>query len=371
MPWQSRTLAQHVTDAQRAFTAALPGADAALARNNLAPVAKILAGFNFDLERFAAWAADQRFVATCDADQLDRHGAEMKPAVPRKEAAAARGPVTVTAIGPVTLATGATLLRSDGAAFSVDAGIVLAGSGTATVQVTAMPSSIGADGATAAGTALGAASGLTGTASFAVAAAGLGGAADPEADGAYRARLLFAKAFPEHAGAPPDWLRYTLAVPGVTRAFIDPLGFGRGTVVVYPFFDLTRPNGIPLESDRAAVLSALMLARPGAGLPVVRIAQAVPVNVTVQNLAPDTPEVRQAVAAEIATSFFVNSRVAGLSEPHPSMPFLATPASFSRSWIWQAVANASAEESHTITAPATNITLTAGQTAVPGTLTFS
>ncbi|MET3892771.1 putative phage protein gp47/JayE [Bosea sp. OAE506] len=369
MPWQSRSLKQHVTDAQRAFTANLPGADAALARNNLAPVARILAGFNYDLERFAAWAADQRFVATCDADQLDRHGAEMKPAVPRKAASAARGPVTVTAIGPVTLDTGAMLLRSDGAAFSVDAGIVLAGAGSATVQVTAALA--GADGATAADAVLTAGSGLTGTATFAVASAGLGGAADPEADGAYRARLLFAKAFPEHAGAPPDWLRYTLAVPGVTRAFIEPLGQGRGTVVVYPFFDQTRPNGIPLESDRAAVLAALEIAGPGAGLPVVRIPQAVPVHVTVQNLAPDTPEVRQAVAAEIATSFFVNSRVAGLATPHPSMPFLATPAAFSRSWIWQAVANASGEESHSITAPATNITLTAGQTAVPGTLTFA
>lgn len=369
MPWQTRTLTQIVTDAQREFTANLPGADAALARNNLAPVAKIIAGFNYDLERFAAWAADQRFIATCDADQLDRHGAEMKPAVPRKAASAAKGPVTVAASGAITLATGAVLTRSDGAAFTVDAGIVLAGAGTATVQVTAALA--GADGATAADSALTASSGLTGPATFAVAAAGLGGAADPEEDGAYRARLLFAKAFPEHAGAPPDWLRYTLAVPGVTRAFIDPLGFGRGTVVVYPFFDLTRPNGIPLESDRAAVLSALLQARPGAGLPVVRIAQAVPVNITVQNLAPDTPEVRQAVAAEIATSFFVNSRVAGLSEPHPSMPFLATPASFSRSWIWQAVANASGEESHSITAPSTNIALTPGQTAVPGTLTFA
>lgn len=369
MPWLSRTLKQHVTDAVRAFTANLPGADAALARNNLKPVAKIIGGKTFELERFAAWAADQRFVLTSDVDQLDRHGAEMKPAVPRKEASAARGGVIITAAGAITLATGAVLLRSDGAAFTVDAGIVLAGAGTATVQVTAALA--GADGATEADAILSASSGLIGSATFAVAEAGLGGAGDREQDGAYKARLLFAKAFPEHAGAPPDWLRYTLAVPGVTRAYIDPLGQGRGTVVVYPFFDLTRPNGIPLESDRAAVLAALLVAGPGAALPVVRIAQAVPIDITVQNLTPATPELRQAVAAEIANSFFVNSRVAGLSEPHPSMPFLATPASFSRSWIWQAVANASGEQSHVLVAPATDTALTVGQTAVPGTLSFT
>lgn len=369
MPWQSRTLAQHVTDAQRAFTAALPGADAALARNNLAPVAKILAGFNFDLERFAAWAADQRFVATCDADQLDRHGAEMKPAVPRKEAAAARGPVTVNATGAIALATGATLLRSDGAVFTVDAGIVLTGSGTATVQVTAALA--GADGATEAAGVLTAGSGLTGPATFAVAAAGLGGAADPEADGAYRARLLFAKAFPEHAGAVPDWLRYTLAVPGVTRAYIEPLGHGRGTVVVYPFFDQTRQNGIPLESDRVAVREALRLAASGAALPVVLIAEAVPVDIVLSGVIPGTPEVRSAIAAEIANSFFANSRVAGDAESHPSMPFLATPAAFSRSWIWQAVANATGEQSHEVVTPSADIALTSGQTAVLGDLTFA
>lgn len=369
MPWQTRTLQQIVTDAQREFTANLPGADAALARNNLSPVAKILAGFAYDLERFAAWAADQRFVATCDADQLDRHGAEMKPAVPRKGASAAKGPVTVTAAGAITLATGATLLRSDGAVFTVDAGIVLAGAGPATVQVTAALA--GAAGATASGATLTASSGLTGSATFAVAAAGLGGAADPEEDGAYRARLLFAKAFPEHAGATPDWLRYALAVPGVTRAFIEPLGHGRGTVVVYPFFDLSRPNGTPLESDRAAVREALRLVGPGAALPVVRIPEAVPVDIVLSGVVPGTPEVRSAIAAEIANSFFVNSRVAGAAEPHPSMPFLATPAAFSRSWIWQAVANATGEQSHIVVSPSADIALTSGQTAVPGELTFA
>lgn len=369
MAWQSRTLRQHVTDAVRAFRANLPGADAALARNNLKPTAFVIAGGTYELERFAAWAADQRFILTSDADQLDRHGAEMKPAVPRKEPAPARGPVVVTASGAISLATGATLLRSDGAAFSVDAGIVLAGAGTATVQVTAVLA--GANGATDADAPLSPSTGVTGTASFAVDTAGLGGAADREQDAAYKARLLFAKAFPEHAGAPADWLRYTLAVPGVTRAFIDPLGYGRGTVVIYPFFDLTRPNGIPLESDRAAVLAALQAAGPGAALPVVRIAEAVPIAITVQNLIPGSPELRQAVAAEIANSFFVNSRVAGLSEPHPSMPFLATPASFSRSWIWQAIANASGEQSHVLVAPATDTVLSVGQTAVPGALSFA
>lgn len=369
MAWQTKTLEQHVTDVQRGFNANLSGADAALARNNLKPTAKVIAGALFELSRFAAWAADQRFILTCDADQLDRHGAEMKPPVPRKAAAAARGPVTVTATGAIALATGALLLRSDGDAFSVDAGIVLAGTGSATVQVTAVEA--GANGVSEAGTVLGASTGLTGPATFAVAAAGLGGGADPELDDAYKARLLFAKSFPDHAGAPGDWLRYTLAIPGVTRAFIEPLGHGRGTVVVYPFFDLTRPNGIPLESERALVEAALRVAGPGAGLPVVRIPEAVSVDVAYSGLAPATPEVQQAVAAEVANTFFMNSRVAGIAAPHPSMPFLATPNTFSRSWLWQAAANATGEQRHVLVTPATDPVLTSGQTAVLGSLSFA
>lgn len=369
MVWQIKTIEQHVTDAVRAFDGNLPGADAALLRNNLRPTAKVVAGAAFGLERFIAWGVDQKFIRDCAPDQLDRHGAEMKPAVPRKRAAQARGAVTVTATGAASLATGAILTRSDGAQFSVDAGIVLASAGTAQVAVTAVTA--GGDGNTAAGAALSASSGLTGPATFAVSTGGLGGGADVEGHEAYRARLLFAKAYPDHGGAPPDWHRYTLAIPGVTRAFIEPLGHGRGTVVIYPFFDLTRPNGIPLESDRQIVETELRRVGPGAGLPVVRIAEAVSVDMVFSGLSPNTPEVQQAVAAELATIFFANSRVAGDAEPHPSMPFLCTDEVFSRSWLWQAAANASGEHRHVLVSPSADIGLASGQTAVPGTLAFS
>lgn len=369
MAWQIKTIAEHLTDTVRAFDANLPGADASLQRNNLRPVAKVVAGGTFNLERFIAWGVEQKFVLTCDDDQLDRHGAEMKPPVPRKQAAKATGRVTVTATGAVTVATGALLARSDGQQFSVDAGIVLAGAGSADIAVTALLA--GGDGVTDAASALSAVSGVTGPATFATNVGGLGGGADVEAPESYRARLLFAKAYPEHGGAAPDWYRYTLAVPGVTRAFIEPLGHGRGTVVIYPFFDLSRPHGIPLESDRAAVDLALRTAGPGAGLPVVRIAQAVPVDMVFSGLSPNTPEVREAVAAEIATIFFRNSRVAGDAEPHPSMPFLCVPEVFSRSWLWQAAANATGEHRHVLVSPVADLGLASGETAVPGTLTFS
>lgn len=369
MTWQSPTLNELITQTIRDFNAAMPGADAALARNNLFPVAKVLAGGLHYLHRFAAWSSDQRFVLTCDSDQLDRHGAEMKPPVPRKAAAPARGLVTVTASAAASIASGAVLSRSDGARFTVDAGVVIPAPGAATISVTA--EAPGASGATSAAAVLSGVSGVTGPASFAVAAGGLGGGADAEGDDAYRSRLLFAKAFPEHAGAPPDYLRYALAVPGVSRAFVDPLAAGRATVVIYPLFDATRPFGVGLESDRIGVETALREVSPGAALVVVRLPVAVPVPITITGLTPATPEVRSAVVAEVADAFAVNGRIAGLSVPHPSMPFIASPESFSVSWIWQAVANATGERRHVITLPAADIALTEGQIAVPGAITFA
>ncbi len=369
MSWATPTLEDLVTAQIRAFSANLEGADASLLVNNLRPVAKIIAGGLYELHQAMAKASDQKFVLTCEAGYLDRHGAEMKPPLPRKSASRAGGVVALTSAGPATLATGAVLARSDGVQFTVEAGIVLPAAGTAEIRVTAVLP--GSAGNTAASAVLSASSGLTGSASLVVTAGGLGGGADAEQDEAYRARLLFSKAYPEHGGAAADWLRYALTVPGVTAAWIDPLAAGRGTVVIYPVFGLTRPSGIPTETERLLVKAALDIARPGAGLPVVRAATAVPVNVTISGLMPATPEVRNAVAVELAYAFARLGRVAGLSAAHPSMPFLATPASFSRSWIWQAVANATGEERHAVEAPTSDITLTAGQIATLGAVSFA
>ena len=369
MAWVTPSLQEITTEVIRGFNAGLTGADAALARNNLYPVAKVFAGHLHELHGAYDYAARQAFVLTCDDDFLDRHGAEMKPAVSRKPATSASGTVTVTALGAATVATGAVFTRSDGRRFIVQSGLVFASAGSAAATVAAeLP---GAAGNTAGGAVLTPTSGVTGTVTLAVSVSGLGAGADIEGDEAYRSRLLFAKAFPEHAGAPADWLRYTLAVPGVTRAYIDPLAAGRGTVVVYPFFDLARPNGIPLEADRLAVQNALASARPGAGQPIVRIAEAVPVNVTITGLLPATPEVQLAVSSEIAATFARQSRPAGLSALHGSMPFLATAQTFSRSWIWQAAANASGEERHVVSAPSSDVVLSEGRVATLGTVSFA
>jgi len=80
--------------------------------------------------------------------------------------------------------------------------------------------------------------------------------------------------------------------------------------------------------------------------------------------------VRENVVAELRAMFRRNARVAGIAEPLASQPYRATEHTLSRSWIWQAVANATGEQSHEITAPVADVELTPGQMPVLGAVTF-
>jgi len=101
--WTTPTLQDITTEVIRGFNASISGADAALARNNLYPVAKVFSGHLHELHGAFDYAVRQRFVLTCDDDFLDRHGAEMKPAVPRKPPSPAQGLATIQATGPASM----------------------------------------------------------------------------------------------------------------------------------------------------------------------------------------------------------------------------------------------------------------------------
>lgn len=370
MAWVTPSLQAVITSVVRAFNAELPGADAALARNNLAPSAKVFGAGLHGVHVFADYAARQAFVLTCDADNLDRHGAQMKPPVPRKQTSFAGGPVTVTSVAGATVPSGATLLgAASGLQYRVTVGAVIPPAGSAAISVQAVIS--GSDGNIDPAGALVAGAGVSGLVTAEAGTDGVTGGADAEADDLYRRRLLFARAFPDHAGALPDYKRYATAVAGCTRVFIDQGGLGRSTLILYPLFDALPDSGIGSPGDLLRVANEIALRRAGGTLVAVRAPTPVAVPITITGLAPATPEVRLAAEQEIRYAFARNSRVSGLSESHPSMDFLATPATFSRSWIWQAVANATGEERHIVTLPAADIVLAPGEMAVPGVVTWA
>jgi len=360
------SLSDLVSRARNAFRSELPGSDAWLWPNNLAVISKVLGGLMWELFGRLDQVQKQKFALTAEGEWLDLHASEIGLA--RRPSALATGSVTFTSSGNLTVALGAVVQRADGVQFVITAAGSRLGAGLLTLPATAVVA--GAGGTTVEGAPLSIVSGVVGSATTAVADGGLPGGADVEDDETLRTRILFRKRNPFQGGAPADYVVWASAIPGVTRVFVERRWGGPGTVRVFPLTDGATIDGIP-SLDMIAMVQADLEARAPAGT-VVNVAAPTPVtiDVTVSGLEPSTVAVREAILAELRVAFVRLGRVTGSDTPHPAMPFLAVPGSFSRSWVWQAIANATGEERHVLVAPAGDVALAAGSLPVLGTVTF-
>ena len=355
---------------RQAFRANLKGSDAWIWPNNVYASAKVMAGLSFELFGFMDYIQRQKFAITADGANLDLHGDEF--GIPRRPAGPARGFVYFLATDALTVAASAVLQRSDGAQYRALVGGSLPGAGTVSVEVIATAD--GKAGISQSGTSLSIVSGVTGPGAGAlvtVSSGGIVGGIDVEDDETYRARILFRKRNPPHGGSAADYVLWGEQVSGVSRVFVEPLFAGGGTVRVFILMDQLYTNGIPLDADVARVADHILTVQPAGAIVTVTKPIAHPVNITISGLSPDTPDVRAAVKLELADMFFRRSRVAGSAAAKPNMPFLASSVSFSRSWIWQAVANAAGEDKHSIMVPLNDIPLLQGEIATLGTVTFA
>lgn len=374
MAFKIPTLAELSDRARKSFRANLKGTDAWLWPNNVYASAKVIAGSVFEAFGFLAYIRRMILVHTApDIETLLLHGEEF--AIPRKPAAPAQGQVTFTATTALTVADSALLRRSDGVEFRVVNGGTLPGAGD--LEVTVIATTDGAAGNTAEGASLEIVSGVTGTATVEIGPGSLALGAELEDKESFRQRILFRKRNPPHGGAPADYVLWVGQVAGVSfledrpTVFIERLWAGPGSVRVFPLmFDLYA-DGIPQAADVQRVADYLATVQPAGAAVTVQAPTAVPVAIVINGLVPDTPDVRGAVEAELRDAFKRLSRVAGTDAEFAAMPYLAFPTSFSTSWIWQAVANASGEKRHRISSPAADIALTAGQYPVFASVTFN
>lgn len=373
--FQIPSLKDLVERSRAAFRAHLPGSDAWLWPNNVNPTAKVIGGMSHEVFAFADYIQRQKFALTADGENLDLHGAEYGLA--RRPAAPATGKVTITATEAASSVDGALFRRADGIEYRATSAGNIAQAGTFDVDVVATT-----DGKTTIAIAsepLEIVSGVTGDATAAVHSAGIVGGVDVEADGSFfspepgtfRERILFRKRNPPHGGSAADYVMWAKQLSGVTRVFVERLWSGTGTVRVFPLMDDLYANGIPPGGEISRVQDYLEALRPAGAILNVAAPTPVTVNVTIADLTPDTTAVREAVSEELRATFRRLSRVAGIDIELDAMPYLAFPTSFSQSWLWQAVANATGERRHTITSPNSDVALTPGQMAVLGTVTFA
>lgn len=358
------------------FRINLPGSDAHIWPNNLGPTAKVIGGMTHEVFGFADYIQRQKFALTADGENLDLHGEEL--GLSRRPAAPARGFVAVTASAAISIAAAAIFRRLDGIEYRAVNGGSIPGAGTLEIEVIA--STDGAATSAIAGTSLEIVSGLSGddTATAEVSTAALVGGFDIEKDGdpfttdlgTFRGRILFRKRNPPHGGAAHDYVQWASDVSGVTRVFVERLWAGVGTVRVFPLMDDLFSDGVPDSANIARVAHYIETVRPAGAMVTVSPPAARPINVTIGGLAPNTSDVQEAVNAELRAMFRRLSRVAGGDTAIGGMPYLASPATFSRSWIWQAIANASGEERHALVAPLTDTVLEIGEIPTLGNVAF-
>lgn len=370
MSYQVPTLADLLDRTRKSFRKHLPGSDAWVWPNNIGPTAKVVAGGLFEIFGFAGYIAKMTHVHSApDLETLKRHGNDY--GIAQRPAYPATGTIKITSEGALTVAAAAVFQRTDGVQY-----VATAAASTPTAGDLEVPAMAFADGATAnaeEGTPLSIVSGVTdalGTAVAEVSDAFTGGA-DVEDIESYRARILFRKRNPPHGGSAADYVMWASSVTGVSRVFVERLWAGPGSVRVFPLMDGLYPNGIPNSAAVARIADYLEAVRPAGALVSVAAPVAVPVNVEISGLVPSTAAVREAVTQSLRDAFTRLGRVAGSDTENPSMPYLASPASFSRSWVWQAVANATGEQRHTVVSPSADVVLSAGQIATLGTVTFT
>lgn len=355
--YEIRALADLAREARGFFTQAVRGVQALVYPNAFRVEGKVLALLNYEHELRRAHLYAQIFASTADEPWLIRHGYEL--GLTKAPAAFALGTATFAATPGTVVPAGLGLVRPDGLTLTVVAEAVASGNsvslavqadlpGLASNTEASTPLTLSPDNNDVVGL------GLTGT----VDTAGLAGGLDAEDLEAFRARVLARKRRPPQGGSAGDyetWVREALGSV-VDRVFVD--SFANDARSVWVAFTVTdQPYGIPSPGQVGIAQNYVndAVRRPvTARVYVIRL-EPLAVPVTLQDLRPDTDDVRDSIRAEIEAAFL------DLAEPgRPSGDTV-----FSRSWLSEAVARAVGEASHTLVLPVGNVRVPPGYLPVP------
>lgn len=365
-----------LTDLQRQvasdIASSVPGSDPLLRVANLKITGNVQAGLSHLHYGYLDWIAQQAVPWTATDEYLEAWGA-LKNTY-RKQATAATGSVTFPGSSGTIIA-GTTIVRGDGVTYTANANATVSGS-TVTVAVTATVA--GAAGNCASGTAMALGTAIAGIQSGGTAAATFTGGADVELDDAFGARVMAAFQNSPQGGAKGDYKTWALAVPGVTRAWVAPNGFGTGTVVVYFMMDNAEsafngfpqgtngvssldqgpggvPRGVVATGDQLVLANMLITQQPVTALVYACAPLQNTVNFTISGLSTSSTATRALIAAAITGVFLSNGAPGG---------------TVNLSDIESAIAAVPGTAGFVITSPSGNITSATGYLPVLGTVNY-
>jgi len=246
MAFRRPTLPELIRRTDQDLLSRLPGTRAALEVRLTRALATSEAGLVHGLYGYLQWLEKQLFPETCDDENLHLHSA----GVPRRQSAKATGRVAFEGSDGSVIVAG-TLLQVDDQEYETLAEAVIEG-GAATAEVEAREA--GQAGDQLAGAELSLVSPVPGVSSTAtVDEDGILGGADQETHASWRDRILLRRSRVPRGGAEGDWEGWALDVPGVTRAWEDPLGMGPGSVVIRIMADDATDGPLPSEQLLQAV----------------------------------------------------------------------------------------------------------------------
>ncbi|MFK0330713.1 baseplate J/gp47 family protein [Rhizobium sp. NPDC090275] len=358
MAWAIRSLSDASARIRGRFRQYMPGTDSALKNNFVTVVVKVLAALSHEFELRMAFLAKQLFVSTATGQFLALHASDV--GIYRKPASAAAGKIVGTGAPNVTYPGGVRFISGNTTYITVTpASASPLGDVIFSVksEATGSQTNRDVDGVlTVADPVLYPAL----SSEFLVGADGLGGGADVEDDDSLRARALHRKRNPPGGGKLSDYEEIALSVPGVIKAWAFRQSLAPGFIAVFFLFD-GRPNSIPSAGDVTTVQGAIEAAR------LIRIDDSVvvaptprPIDIIINGLSNDTADVRQSIETAIAAMYIEKCRPGIAGDTF----------AVSRSWISEAISEATGEDRHVLALPLDDVIMTNGQFPVPGAMTY-
>ncbi len=321
MPFSRPTYAQLDSQVTQDILNANPSSAGLLRYSVLGILGKIIAKLEHSLYGFLDWISKQSIPTTSTDEYLEAWGALR--GVTREPASSASGTIIFNGQAGALLPSGTTVRRvTDQHAFLTTADAYAGVNGVISVQV--LDSSTGASGNTPAQSGFSLGGSVAGVFPNGTAATPLVGGADAESDASLRTRTLRAYSSPVQGGALGDYVTWAGNVQGVTRVWVNPTGYGAGTVVIYTMFDVAEAanggfpvgtNGVssletrdaPATGDQLAVANYIAPLRPATALVYSVSPIAYPVNVTVSGLSSASSTVRDGITAALQGMFLASS----------------------------------------------------------------
>lgn len=316
MPFTRPTLSDLRALVAADITSGLPTADGLLRFSNLQITGKAVAGMAHLNYGYLDWIAKQGVPYTSSGEYLEAWAAMKK--VYRKTPTKAVGSVSFRGTPGVTVDAGTQVVRGDSATFHSLATAKVAADGTVVLQVKADVA--GEAGNTPAGSLMTLGASIDGVQSTGAVTAAITGGADQESEESLYGRMLEAYQSVPNGGSNSDYPMWAKLVPGVTRAWVAPNGFGTGTVVVYAMLDEANAaqggfpqgtNGISPSDNRVTsgnlaagdqliIANTIYPLQPVTAMVYVCAPIASPVPFTITGLSGATLATRAAVSAAIA-----------------------------------------------------------------------